>query len=341
MADVVVDQKPVELPAYDPNSIPEAVRKRVAAVEALYQSNPAALSQAEPPAPQASPGPSLSPSPPETPAVSSVSEPEPDPNSNTWKSRALSREGRLAKENEDLKRDLGELQEQMVTMATQQSAPPMQRPQQLPQYLTQEDARNYGPELLDLAQRASLHALAPVVQNLQQENAELRAQQARDKRRLLDQMVEAAVPDFRDIDRNPLWHKWLMGIDLMSGRVRQVLLNEAISAGNAPRVASFFNAFRTLEGSATAPQTQVPAPSPGTPPREASVNLLNLASPGRARLTAGGEASLSQSDKPIYTRADVQKAHRAYMQGAYRGREAEYERLQKDFVQAAAEGRFR
>jgi hypothetical protein len=44
-------------------------------------------------------------------------------------------------------------------------------------------------------------------------------------------------------------------------------------------------------------------------------------------------------DKPVYSRADITAAHRAYMKGAYRGREAEYEALQADIVRAGREGR--
>ena len=35
--EVIVDAKPMEKLPYDPNDIPDAVKKRVAAVEALYQ----------------------------------------------------------------------------------------------------------------------------------------------------------------------------------------------------------------------------------------------------------------------------------------------------------------
>ena len=47
----------------------------------------------------------------------------------------------------------------------------------------------------------------------------------------------------------------------------------------------------------------------------------------------------SPRDKPIYSRNDIIAASRAYMRGAYRGREAEYEALQADIVRAARENR--
>jgi hypothetical protein len=100
--------------------------------------------------------------------------------------------------------------------------------------LVQEDVQNYGGELIDLTQRAALHALAPEIQEIKQQNAELQRRLAQDARRALDQAVEIAVPDFREIDRDPRWHRWLLGVDVLSGRVRQQLLNEAISSATAP-----------------------------------------------------------------------------------------------------------
>jgi hypothetical protein len=62
-------------------------------------------------------------------------------------------------------------------------------------YLNQNDYDNYGGELLDVTQRAALQAVSPYIQNLQQQNADLRYQQAREQRRRLDAQVAAAVPN--------------------------------------------------------------------------------------------------------------------------------------------------
>ena len=42
-------------------------------------------------------------------------------------------------------------------------------------YLTEQDVQNYGNELIDVTQRAALHAVAPQLQELEQQNAELQA----------------------------------------------------------------------------------------------------------------------------------------------------------------------
>jgi hypothetical protein len=183
-------------------------------------------------------------------------------------------------------------------------------------YLTQQDVENYGSELLDVSQRAALQAIAPHLQqtesHLQQlarENADLRARQAREQRRRLDQQVEQAIPNYRDFDHDPRWHQWLKGVDLMSGRVRQQLLNEAIQHGNVSRVLSFFNGFQQEAGGS--PQAQ----------------------------TVSGRRARSSSNKPIYTRAQVAQLYSQHRRGAYAGREAEWQRQEADIIRAGAEGR--
>src|SRR5262245_17068476 len=144
MADVVVDQASTTKLPYDSAVIPEAVRKRAAAVDALYQ-NPSTPEPAQAaPAAQVPEPPAPAPPTPETPApVAQPGSPEElDPNSNTWKSRALSKEGRERAENEQLKQDLGELQERYFNEVASQQPQPQQRrpaPPRPQQYLTKED----------------------------------------------------------------------------------------------------------------------------------------------------------------------------------------------------------
>jgi hypothetical protein len=159
---------------------------------------------------------------------------------------------------------------------------------------------------------------------------------AREARRVLDQQVEAAVPNYREIDSDPRWHRWLLGIDLYSGRVRQQLLNEAIAAASAPRVISFFKGFLNEEvATGHVEPASVPAASA---PREAAVNLASLAAPGRAR-PAGGDYSSLPPEKPTYTRAQLRELYAAHRKGAYVGREAEWARIDADIIAAGREGR--
>ena len=73
-----------------------------------------------------------------------------------------------------------------------------------------------------------MHAVAPHLQNLEQQNADLRQRLAVEARHPFDQRVERAVPNYREIDRNPRWHRWLRYYHLI---LRDVpVLNRRLSA---------------------------------------------------------------------------------------------------------------
>ena len=181
-------------------------------------------------------------------------------------------------------------------------------------YLTRSDLDNYGSDLVDFAQRAALHSVAPALDQIQQQNAELRQRLAIEARRNLDQRVEAAVPNYREIDRDPHWHRFLLTVDPYTGRIRQELLNDAIAHSDAGRVVAFFRSF-LRENQATD----------------------HTAVSGRAR---SAPASV-RSDKPIYTREQIAKFYEQHRRGAYAGREAEWARQEVDFFRAQREGRVR
>jgi hypothetical protein len=50
-------------------------------------------------------------------------------------------------------------------------------------YLTQDDVQNYGGDLLDVSQRATMHAVTPHLQALAQQNAELQRRLAIEARK--------------------------------------------------------------------------------------------------------------------------------------------------------------
>jgi hypothetical protein len=173
-------------------------------------------------------------------------------------------------------------------------------------YLTQHDVDHYGSDLLDVSQRAAMHAISPHLQLLAEDNAMLQRRLAAEARHRLDAQLERAVPNYREIDRDPAWHRYLLGVDALSGRVRQTLLNDAIASGSADRVAAFFRGFQQTAA------TQAPAAA-------------------RAQMPSG----------QIYTRAQIAKLYRQHQQGAYNGREAEWARQEQDLFAAAREGRIR
>jgi hypothetical protein len=169
-------------------------------------------------------------------------------------------------------------------------------------WLTQKDADDYGPEVLDLAQRAALHAVSPDLARLEHSNATLREQLASTSQHLLEQAVAREIPNWKEINRDPAWLQWLAGRHEYSGFTRQQLLDDAVRTGNAHRVISFFRGFQQAGANrASAPASSVP------------------------------------TGKRTYTRADIVKYSDAYRRGQIS--EADYQKLSADIHRAVAEGR--
>jgi len=172
-------------------------------------------------------------------------------------------------------------------------------------WLTEKDLQDYGPDVLDLAQRAALHATAPELQRINDQNESLRRQLAQEQRRGLYQSLDSQVPNWREIDNSPQWRQWLTDPHELSGHTRQQWLNDALAKGDATRVASFFRGFL------------------------------------QARATMGGsraqQAPSAPTGKPTYTRAQIEQASRDYLRG--RIPEADYQKISADMHAAIGEGR--
>ena len=175
-------------------------------------------------------------------------------------------------------------------------------------WLTQKDVDDYGHDVLDLAQRAAMHAVTPELQRI---NAQLAAEQ----RRGLYQSLDTMVPNWREIDNSPQWRQWLTDPHELSGHTRQQWLNDAMARGDAARVASFFRGFLAEAGQS--PQRQSP-PQAGT-------------------IGGGGR---------IYTRAEIDRLHAWRRNRITRsgGRlpaeeEAAWARQEADIIAAARDGR--
>src|SRR5262249_34647070 len=117
-------------------------------------------------------------------------------------------------------------------------------------YLTREDEQNFGPELLDVAIRAARHGLAPELQQLHDENAQLRDEVSRAAKMAIDRELDAAVPDWRAINADERFHRWLLLPEPYSGIIRDRLLKDAAAAANAQRVISIFKGFIREVGAA-------------------------------------------------------------------------------------------
>jgi hypothetical protein len=183
----------------------------------------------------------------------------------------------------------------------------------MPNYLTQDDVNTYGTDLIDLTQRAAHQALAPTLDFMQQQNARLQQQLAREAKARIDLALDAAIPNWQQIGQSQQFIDWLRQVDNLNGRPRQMLLNEATVRGDASAVIAMFKAYLADKWAAGQGGAQAPTQSRRMP-----------------------EWS---SEKPVYTGAQIAKFYDQHRRGAYRGREAEWARQEQDFYLAQKEGR--
>src|SRR5215471_15350343 len=132
--------------------------------------------------------------------------------------------------------------------------------------LTRQDLDNFGPELLDVAQRAAQHVMAPELQQLHDENQQLREEVTRAAKTTIDQYLDANVPNWREINNDERFHQWLLMPEPYSGVIRDRLLKDAAHAANAPRVASFFKGFLAAAGQASVSPASASSRAPGRAP---------------------------------------------------------------------------
>ena len=232
--------------------------------------------------------------------------------------------------------------------------------------VTDKEVQEYGADLIDVVRRAALEAvspklrtleeqfrpvatavqqMAPVVQHTQQESQKTAADLAHE--RMCDGL-DAQVTDangnsiWEQINSAPEFQAWLEQVDPYAGAKRGAMLAAAYQSHDLPRVAAFFTGFMK-EHAAVAPQgqQQTSAPAGQTQPGTPAVSLASLAAPGTG---VGGPANAGAPNEPgqrVYTRAELSAFYADVQKGAYRGREAEKQAIEKDIFLAGKTGRIR
>jgi hypothetical protein len=288
--------------------------------------------------------PALQPAPQPAPVVQSAPQPQPQPEQPTdpenapfdpnltaaqYHHRYASMYGRWRATSATLT----DMQEQMVAMSDalsqvqqrpQQPAPLYAQPGPTTPLVTDEDRSTFGTELIDLATRAAKQALAPELAALKSENSEVRQRLQQSGQQSVQQALDGALPNWREINRSTQFKAWLGLRDLYSGQVRHGLLNAAFTAADAPRVVAFFKGF-VQDGIATGsiPQPPVPGVLPLQPQpqlRQPAVSLDSLAAPGRAR-PASGDNPAQPVEKPVFTRTQIKAFYEAVRRGDYAGQD--------------------
>jgi len=179
-------------------------------------------------------------------------------------------------------------------------------------YLTPEDEKNFGHEIIDLIQRGSRQAMAPILDRLEERDERLREGLQRAAKTAIDHALDTAVPNWREINQDPRWFDWLNSPEPYSGYRRQDLLNDATAKGDAGRVIVIFKGFIAAAGGQPAPSSRPASVLPASYPAQSS----------RGR---------------IYSREDITRMAALHRRKAIS--DEEYARWENEFIRAANEGR--
>jgi len=242
---------------------------------------------------------------------------------------------RLHAEKRELEARVTQLEELLASLADQQA----QQPAEQPKLVTDQDLEEYG-DSIDImrkvsreevaAQQARINELEQLVRQLQTsvvpQVQQLAQQQTVSSERHFWAELQAAVPDWQEINANPDFQSWLLEVDPLTGMPRQTHLDDAQRNMDTARVINFFTAWKGQAGSHSAQQNRSAQPAE---------QLERQISPGRGR--SGGQAVAP--DAKTYTPADIRKFFTDVQKGLYKGREAERDRIERDIFAAQQEGR--
>lgn len=233
-------------------------------------------------------------------------------------------------------------------------------PKNPPKLVTEKEAEEFGPDLIDVMRRVAAETvmpmIAPIATKVGQVEGQAQATAKETERQFLTRMhssMDAMVPGWSELNRDQKFIDWTQRPDVYSGLNRQELLQRAWYAGDSNRVAAFFQGFLAEEAAtdpAAAEERQralagqvghaPPAQAPGQPAPNGQhqaaprVTLEQLAAPGRARAAVTPPAG-----KPTWTAEGIAAFYQDVAAGKFRGRENERAATEADLMAAQREGR--
>jgi hypothetical protein len=228
----------------------------------------------------------------------------------------------------------GQISQLTADLATAKAVQAQPVPASTPSLITEQDKEAFGPDLIDLIERATEAKLAGSRQleaQLTAEIAELKGklgnvterQVVSDKDRY-ESALSTAVPDWQALNVDQGFLNWLAEVDPVYGMPRQYALNSAYEALDAGRTATIFNQYK---------KSVAPAPTQSTN----RADLQRQVAPTRSRTSpAPSNANL---DKRVYTQQDIDMFYAEWRRGMID--EAEAVQIEKDIHAATVEGRIR
>lgn len=223
--------------------------------------------------------------------------------------------------------------QQLIADKAAVEATKVEQKQVVESLITEQDKEAFGPDLIDLIERATESKVgtlrereAQLVQEIKELKGQLGSVSERqvvsDKDRFLAGLGQQ-VSDWEALNVDQGFLAWLQQVDPVYGIPRQAALANAYEILDVNRVANIFKAYKQ-----TLPQT--PAPS------KAKQELQRQVAPTRTRSTT--TPSDNVNDK-IFTNQDIEQFYNDWRRGFYDEQEAAD--MEKQIHTAIAEGRIR
>lgn len=220
--------------------------------------------------------------------------PPEDPNSETWQSRYIALQGKYNAEVPRYAQQLREANQyiqQLESRAATQNADTVV-PTDKQNEKDREAAELFGEDLVNYIRERSQAEAERRIAELKQSQQAVEQRIAQSEHERFFAQVDAAIPNWRDIDKDPAWLGWLEEYDPMLGAPRQAAVNQAVKERDAMRAIHLFNTFLGTR-----------RPASASAPAQLSRALQEQVTPRPA-----GNASVASAPQArIYTQADIAK----------------------------------
>jgi hypothetical protein len=308
-----------------------------------------------PPPPVEAAGEPPAPVPTDPPAPQPSPSAEPGEDDESWKQKYESQLGRTRKLQKDvgnLSARIDELQTLLATVQAPAPAPAQDQPE-IVELLTPEEKEEWGAVLPVMDKRfkelmpAHVHKLQSEIESLKsalqaqgqkgQQNARAALYQYMDTHPVLG----TAAVDWKEINNDDDFVEWVKYPDVMSGRTRKSLLQEAYDTNDAPRFAAIFESFLREAGRYPAPAASRPNGN-GSASHEPPVSgngLERYAAPGPARTAPAPSGTPAAQE--IFTTGDITRFYADKRLGKWKGREKEMEDYERRIFAASNSNRVR
>lgn len=235
---------------------------------------------------------------------------------------------RLHQQNRELQQRLASMEQLLASMSEQPAKPATKE-----RLVTQQDIDDYGDsiEMMRKVAREEFGAYLNKINTIEKSVTQVvpQVQNIAQQQRLSTEQqfwanLTTAVPNFRQINDNKQFQKWLLEVDPLTGIKRQTYLEDAQRSLDARRVASFFITWLGQN-----PQ------KPGKTTNSQRSQLEAQIAPGRSRGSNGNNLN----EPRTYTPNDITKFFSDVRTGKYKGKEQERDRIERDIFAAQKDGR--